>query len=305
MSSREGDMKRSAVRIIAVLAVMFAVAAAMLVWLVGNEFEAENQLNEVRAKLGELQRQSIKAAGELSARDLKMAKLREELKQSGAVQNVNRAIPVQGGGDLLTRVKSAESEAEHARKAAEVAKDELRHAIEQSQKIEKDLKTQIIDAKNGNVAINAQGHETLGNISVDTVTLEKQLKETLEELTAAKAELLVLRHISRVARDTSVAVPPPVPAPVRPLSSTLGQLPLAGGKIHGQIKAVEAKDQFVVIQLNTITGVGIGDTLLITRQGNTVGVLKMYRVGAQNIVFATLTPDLRDKVRVGDRVTLL
>ena len=54
MSSREGDMKRSAVRIIAVLAVMFAVAAAMLVWLVGNEFEAENQLNEVRAKLGEL-----------------------------------------------------------------------------------------------------------------------------------------------------------------------------------------------------------------------------------------------------------
>ena len=60
MNPCEGGMKRSAVRVITILAVLLAAVTTTMVWLVGNEFEAENQLNEIRVKLGELQRQSTR-----------------------------------------------------------------------------------------------------------------------------------------------------------------------------------------------------------------------------------------------------
>ena len=60
----------------------------------------------------------------------------------------------------------------------------------------------------------------------------------------------------------------------------------------------------MVVQLNTTKSVLAGGALAVTRQGIPVGILNVYRVGPQNVVFAALTPDLRGKVRVGDQVTL-
>jgi len=305
MNSFEGDMKRSAVRVIGVLVMMLVVATAMLIWLVGNEFESKNQLSEARVKLGELRRKSVKLDRELSARDLSLVKLREELEQSRGVGDVERETTVQGRNVLLARIRLAESEAEVAKNAAEAAKNELRHAIEQSQKIETDLKAQINQAKKSNFETETQGKKINGGETADAVALEMRLKETIQELSAAKAELLTLRQVSRVTRvPPSVTIPPAIPLPVRPLSSTRDQKPIMEGNVFGQIKAFDTKDQFVVIQLNTLEGVGIGDALVITRQGNDVGVLEIYRVAKHNIVFAALGKNLRDRVRVGDQVTL-
>ena len=280
--------------IIVVISGLLVTSVVVMVWLVINEFGAENQLIDARTKLGKLQQTSKRA-------DAELIRLRARIQQAGAVQDAARLTVDKGKGDLLAKIMSAETEAGRAQKAAEVAQGELRHVIEQSRKVEENLKAQLAKAEKEKAEAEVQNSD--GQEAADIAILKKQLSATLKQLTACNAELLTLRSVASEKQETPVTTPPPIPAPATPLSSPSVRQPIIKS-VFGQVKAVEAENQFVVIQLNTTESVLAGDALSVTRQGIPVGILKVYRVGPQGVAFTALTPDLRDKVRVGDQVIL-
>jgi len=294
MKSNEGNINNYVVIIITAISGLLVTLVVVMVWLVNNEFGAENQLIDARTKLSKLQQTSKRADTELS-------RLRARFQQAGAVQDAARLTVDKGKGDLLAKIMSAETEAGRAQKAAEVAQGELRHVIEQSRKVEENLKAQLAKAEKEKAEAEAQNRD--GQEAADIAILKKQLSATLKQLTACNAELLTLRLVASEKQETPVTTPPPIPAPATPLSSPSVRQPIIKS-VFGQVKAVEAENQFVVIQLNTTESVLAGDALAVTRQGIPVGILKVYRVGPQGVAFTALTPDLRDKVRVGDQVNL-
>lgn len=299
MKSSECDMRRSAVQVITVLSGLLITVTGATVYLVSNEFEAGHQLNEMRVKLNEFQQGSEKSANELASRDSELVRLRVKLQQTDSIHETNLLVSGQNRDELLDRVNSAEVEAVRARKAVDTAQGELRHAIEQSRKLEENLKTRLARAEKGKADVqNSDGQE-----AIDITALKQQLNTTLQQLAAAKDELLALRSDALKKKHPTVTAPPLIPAPVTKLSSPPRPQSLKA-PIFGQIKAVETANQFVVIQLNSTKGVLGGDSLAVTRHGIPVGILRVYRVGPQSVVFTTLTPDLRDKVRIGDQVIL-
>ena len=299
MKSPEYDMRRSAVQVITVLSCLLLSVTGTMVYLVNNEFEAERQLNEMHSKLDEFQQEDKKAAEVLNSKKAELAALRLQLQQGDTVHNNNRLSENQNQNELLDRISSAETEAMLARKAAVTAQGELLHAIEQSRKLEDDLKAQL-------ARVQKEKPDTKNSVnqeSVDITALKQQLNTTLQQLAVANGELLALRSDAIKKKHPTITAPPAIPVPATKLSSPPVQSPLRT-TVFGQVKAVEPENHFVVIQLNTSKGVLSGDSLAVTRQGIPVGILKVYRVGPQNVVFTALTPDLRGKVRVGDQVNL-
>ena len=296
-------MRKGTSLIITVLSGLLVVITVAIVWLAGNEFDAEYQLSDTRIRLGELQQENEKNAVELTARDSELGRLRAQIQQLKSVQDAAQLEDDEGQENLLAKIKSAETEAGRAQKAAEVAQGELRHVIEQSRKVEENLKARLVQAEKVKAEAEAEKPNSGDQGAAEITVLKKQLNTTLQQLTAVNSELLALRALADEKLKTPITTPPPIPVPATPLSSPPVRHPILNS-VFGQIKAVEAASQFVVIQLNRTKSVLAGDDLAVTRQGIPVGILKVYRVGPQNVVFAALAPDLRDKVRIGDQVTL-
>jgi hypothetical protein len=296
-------MKNGATLIIMVLSGLLVVITVAMAWLAGNEFGAEDQLSHARTRLGELQQENKKAAVEFTTRDSELTRLRSQIQQLKSVKDAAQLADDEGRENLLIRITSAEARAKRAQNALEVVQGELKHAIEQSRIVEENLKARLDQAEKEKIEAEAKTQNGGDQEAADIAALKKQLNTTLQQLAAANSELVALRSVAVEKQESPLTAPPPIPAPASPLSSP----PVRHPKINlvfGQIKAVEDKNQFVVVQLNTTKSVLAGGALAVTRQGIPVGILNVYRVGPQNVVFAALTPDLRGKVRVGDQVTL-
>ena len=299
MKPPECDMRRSAVQVIAVLTGLLITVTGTIVYLVNNEFEAEHQLNEMRVKLNGFQQDNKNIANKLPSNNDELVLLRAQLQQTDTVHKISRLTEGQNQNELLDRISSAEAETVRVRKVADTAQGELRHAIEQSRKLEDNLKAQLAKAQKEN----SDAQDSDKQESVDITILKQQLDTTLQQLAVANGELLALRSDAIKKKHPTITAPPLIQAPTTKVSSPPAQQRLKA-PVFGQVKAVESANQFVVIQLNTSKGVLSGDSLAVTRQGIPVGILTVYRVGPQNVVFTALTPNLRGKVRVGDQVNL-
>ena len=297
-------IKDDAVKVIAVLSVLLVLLSITLVYLAYSEFVSEGFLGDARIQVNVLSKENNEIVSMLEAREAEIVNLRAQAQTVKMTQNISPLEDDQGRVDMTARVRKAEADAKRAREAASVIQNELSHALEQAGNIEEKLKGRLalVEKERDEAQKLSSNVDSAGN--VDTTVLKKELNSTLQQLKDANTELLALRR--SVDRGKS-RVPPntrhPQAVPVKPLSSPPPVKP-SQTSVFGQIKAVESADQFVVIQLNTTKGVLLGDALAVTRQGVPVGVLTVYRVGPQGVVFAVLTPDLREKVRTGDLVTL-
>ena len=292
MKPSEADMKNSAVWVISVLSGLLTLLVFTLIWLENSKFKTENKVSVLLSRVDKLKRENTELCAKLTARDGVIAQLQAKCQHTTTAQDV-----------LLARVQSAEVEAGLARQAAEVSQRELKHAIEQSRKLENMYKGRLtqLEKDKDEVQKLSSNADHLGAREIDA--LKNKLNSTVLQLTEANAKLQVFQSGDQKVKDLPLTVPPSIPPPARPLSTAIVRNPTAQA-IFGQVKAVETKNQFVLIQLNMINGVTIGDALTVTRLGVPVGVLRVYRVGTQNIVFTALTPDMNGKVLVGDEVSL-
>jgi len=303
MKTNEVKIKQSTVQVITVLAGLLLAVTVALVWLVSNEFGAENQLGKTRASLAELELTHKQAIADQAAREAELLRLQ----QSATVQDTAGLAAGPANDDLLTKVKTAEAIAQKARRDAEVAQGELRHAIDQSRNVEADYRARLAQMEKDKSDAELRAQPVAGPDLSDVAALKSQLTSTLQLLNDANKELQTLRNaLEQKGNQTAAAVqPPPVPAPTKQLSSPPRPNPApATIAVFGQIAGVDPTSQFVIIQLNTTQDVNIGDSLTVTRLGKPVAILKASRVVQQNVVIAKLTPDLRDKVRKGDEVIL-
>ena len=306
MKTNEVEIRQSSVQVITVLAGLLLAVTVALVWLVSNEFGAENQLDKTRATLAELQFVHQQAVAEQSAREAELMGLQRAV----TVQDTAGLAAAPANDDLMAKVKAAEAAAQKARRDAEVAQGELRHAIDQSRKVEAGYKAQLAQSEKDRAKAESRTQPVAGQNTADVAALKSQLTSTLRLLNSANTELQTLRKALNEKGDptTNIVLPPQVPAPTKQLSSpTLANspgLPPVGIAVFGQIAGLDPASQFVIIQLNTTQNVNAGDSLTVTRQGKPVAILSVSRVVQQNAVVAKLTPDLRGKVRKGDEVIL-
>jgi len=297
-------IKDRAAEIIGVLSILLVLLAVSLAWVVGSEFGSGNQLSDARAKANILIKKNNMIASTLAERESVIVRLRAN---SPGKKFTSGNLPLKDypeTGELMERIREADADVKQAREATKIARNELGHAIEQSGKIEKRLKSRIVllekerdEARKSSRRLDAVGNES-------TAALKRELSDALRQLDTANSELLALRRLQSQKKSSYPKnLEKPQPVSTKPLSSS--PLGSRGPKsIFGQIKAVETANQFVVIQLNTNNGILVGDGLAVARQGIPIGVLSVYRMGPQGIVFAVLTPDLRGKIRVGDMVTI-
>jgi len=298
------NIKNNAVTEIAVLSVLLVSLSVVFVWLVSNEFDAENLLGDARSQAKILHKRNNDLSSMLAVQEAEIERLNAKHLSADIVMDDQQVLGEQERDVSATKVHEAEADAERAREVAKVAQNELDYALEQSRKIERELMTQLTSLKmEKDAALKlSQNIDAIENAELDN--LRNELNSALQQLEVANSELRALRRANdQKIPDLPFTARRPLPSPAKPLSSS--PTDRQGVKsVFGQIKAVESANHFVVIQLNKTEGVLVGDALAVTRQGMPVGILKVYRVAKQGVVFTVLTPDLRDKVRVGDFVTL-
>ena len=302
MSSPMREINGGVAKIIAILSVLLVLLTITLVWLVVSRFFSENKLSDARAKANILIEKNSMIASSLSECEAEIVRMRASFPDKNITMSNLSLRESPETGELMERIRKADADVKQAREVAKVARNELAHAIEQSGQIEKRLKSRIVllEKERDEALKSFQRSDAVGNET--TVALKDELRGALRQLESANSELLALRRLQNQEKASYPKnLDKPQPVSTKPLSSSR-QVSRGNESIIGQIKAIETANQFVVIQLNTSKSVQVGDGLAVTRQGSTIGILSVYRMGPQGIVFAVLTPDLRDKIRVGDIV---
>ncbi len=304
MKTNENEFKQSAVLVVSVMGGLVAVLTLTLVWLVGSEFGAENELVKLRAQMVDVEISQAKAMEALKTADSKLAKLKA---RQPVPASADTGFPPnhKDASSLQAKVLAAEADAERAGKSADVAREELRHAIEQSRKLEENFKAQIAQLQSEKEAALKNNPLESPQDRAAVENLKTQLASTLTLLKNANDEIQTLRkELGDQSKPAVSTLPPRVPLPTQPISSPPAQPVAERSKIFGQIVAVDSPNFFSVAHLNSTQGVVAGSSLTVTRQGIPVGILKVNRVLEKNVVITTLSPDLRDKVRKGDQVFL-
>ena len=92
-----------------------------------------------------------------------------------------------------------------------------------------------------------------------------------------------------------VIIPPALPAPAIPKKTVIGR-----------VAGIELKHGFILCQMSTVNGVGLGDSLIVTRRGEYIGLVRVSRADKSgNIVYAELNAaQLVKGIQEGDQVVL-
>ncbi len=315
-------MKKNAALAISVLAGLLVALSATLIYLVQSEFAAERHLSGTRAAHVALQKDHKTLGDALTNRIGELANLRKQSQQTTAEKDVAQTGIGQKAQSLQTQLTARDVELLATKKSLESATNELNHALKQFRLVETELQQRLKDAQAKQVVPDAGSkstaillqqlqaeHQKAEEALAHAAALQKTVDEANRELAQLRLQLAKLQN-QPTQRPTPTSTPPTAvdtvplqtPTVTAPVKPAVAAVP-AGAS--GVVLNVDSDFGFITASLNPTQGVLVGAPLKVTRNGQSVGVLKVTRIQREGLVFADVVQiTAGQSITVGDRVDL-
>lgn len=173
--------------------------------------------------------------------------------------------------DTLTELQQLKVELEEQKKAKADVEGKLTYNLEELKNLQAQLKS-------------------LGE-------LKNELENKIKEMEEAKSEKVELGTIV-VGQQESPTVAAAVPMDTKKKIST------TSSSLEGKILVINKDYNFVVINLGSKDGVNINDIFAIYHKNKYLGDIKIEKVHESMSAANFLSPDIKDKVREGDKVAI-
>jgi glucan-binding YG repeat protein len=137
--------------------------------------------------------------------------------------------------------------------------------------------------------------------------LQAQLKGAEDKKTELEVKIRQLEEVAsseKVELGTIVVGQPEPAAAALPAKASKMKAPATSTALEGKVLVVNKDYNFAVINLGSKDGVKINDTFAIYNKNKYVGDIKIEKVHDSMAAANFVTPDLKEKVREGDKVVL-
>lgn len=166
--------------------------------------------------------------------------------------------------------------------------EQLKLSLQQKETVEQDLKSQLDEWQKKTKKLEVQ----LKNIDSEKAELERKIKEA----ESAKTQNVELGKII-VGQEAPGSTAPTTASPI-PIKE--GQTKAAS--VEGKILVVNKDYDFVVINLGSRDGVGLGDTFSVYRKNKYIGDIKAEKIHESMSAASFVSTELKDKINEGDKI---
>lgn len=335
-------MKKQSGAIISVLGFLLFGMAASTIYFVSNGAGANSRLAKMRKQLDEQNKKSEAVAATLTEKEGRLAVMEKQHENLSSSRKKQHNVSTKNQLNIENQITALEAKLSKSKTETLSAQNELKHVLEQFNDVETVLKKQVATSKQkvakSEIAVQSEKAKVAKAVSGEAEAREALL-EASRVIQSLRAELAKLksRNLSGVALVPSPRVPvagnSPIPSPPLPKPSSEAKpilpeiaapvltpkpvspvppppaLPtpaISKKTIIGRVAGIELKHGFILCQMSTVNGVGLGDSLIVTRRGEYIGLVRVSRADKSgNIVYAELNAaQLVKGIQEGDQVVL-
>jgi seryl-tRNA synthetase len=191
------------------------------------------------------------------------------------------------GGQIESLAKELEQE-KNSKQEVLARVEELNQNLEQQKKIKIDLEKKIDQAQESAKKMQAQ----LKELESKKAELEAKVKSIETEIPGVELGEIV------VTPDTTVTTKEPAAKPKKQKT----EKDLAAQELKGAVLVVNKEYNFVVINLGSKDGVGLGDVFSVSRSNKYIGDIKVEKIHESMSAAGFVSSDMKGKVNEGDKV---
>ncbi len=333
-------MKKQSGAIISVLGFLLFGMAASTIYFVSNGAGANSRLAKMRKQLDEQNKKSEAVAATLTEKEGRLAVMEKQHENLSSSRNKQHNVSTKNQLNIENQITALEAKLSKSKTETLSAQNELKHVLEQFNDVETVLKKQVATSKQkvakSEIAVQSEKAKVAKAVSGEAEAREALL-EASRVIQSLRAELAKLKNgnLSGATLVPSPRVPVPVNSPIPPLpkssSKTKPILPeiaspvlppkpvspviippdlpkpaIPKKTVIGRVAGIELKHGFILCQMSTVNGVDLGDSLIVTRRGEYIGLVRVSRADKSgNIVYAELNAaQLVKGIQEGDQVVL-
>jgi len=225
--------------------------------------EAEFQLENIRSELRQLQLTNEKLQRDKAALELEITNLNRDKEELQRKLDYNQKM-MDSLAQELVRDKNEKIAADEAVKVIKNENAMLRRQIAAINERKENLERKLLELQDKNT-----------NLEKKVKELDTNLQTSVSQIDTLKKQVTSGESVSPEKKEEAVELPPIV---VRPRQESVPIESSVGASLVGKILAVNADNNFVVIDLGEDNGVKIGDVFKVWRDSKQVADIEVIQV---------------------------